>query len=78
MKARKPDKCAVCGQAIQPGTVFVAKRVSYEGGAVRWLTVHLLCNARLRGGQADRLRELAAPVPAGYPIGDCIALPVGK
>ena len=76
MQAKTADRCAVCGHMITPGTVFITKRITYVGGQVCWIAVHLQCNAMLRGAKADRLRELAAPTPAGKPIGDGIMLPV--
>lgn len=76
MITKHADMCAVCGCEIRPGTVFVARPIYYAWGGVRWIAAHLQCNAMLRGAKADRLRELAAPMPAGKPIGDRIKLPV--
>ena len=50
------DVCALCGQPIKRGTVFVLRHYSTPNGLGAWLFVHLWCDAERRGARRERLR----------------------
>ena len=51
------EVCALCGEPIKPGTVFVIRHVTASNGLGAWLFCHLWCDAARRGAHKERLRE---------------------
>lgn len=55
LQARKDgDICALCGEPIRKGTVFVLKHITLPNGLGAWLFCHLWCDAARRGAKKER------------------------